>query len=76
VITGAVLIGLASLGAGVIYVVILALAGVQIPELPVALAAVVSTGLYNAVLAIATYPLCRLARRGTDKQASFSGQAW
>ena len=76
VITGAVLIGLASVGAGVIYALILALAGVQIPELPVALAGVVSTGMYNAVLAIATYPLCRMARRGTDKQASFSGQAW
>ena len=76
VITGAVLVGLASLGAGVIYVVILALAGVQIPELPVALAGVVSTAMYNGVLAIATYPLCRIARRGTDKQASFSGQAW
>ena len=76
VITGAVLIGLASVGAGVIYALILALAGVQIPELPVALAGVVSTGMYNAVLAIATYPLCRMARRGTDKQASFGGQAW
>ena len=76
VITGALLIGLASLGAGVVYVVILALAGVQIPELPVALAGVISAGIYNAVLAIATYPLCRMARRGTDKQSSFSGQAW
>jgi len=76
VITGAVLIGLASVGAGVIYVVVLALAGVQIPDLPIALAGAVSTGIYNAVLAIATYPLCRMVRRNTEKQASFTGQAW
>jgi rod shape-determining protein MreD len=76
VVTGALLVGLASAAAGVIYVAILALSGVQIPELPVALAGVVSSGIYNAVLAIATYPLCRLARRSTEKQASFTGQAW
>lgn len=76
VLTGALLIGVASATAGVIYVVLLALAGVQIPELPVALAGAVSSGIYNAILAIATYPLCRMARRGTEKQASFSGQAW
>ena len=76
VLTGALLIGLASLAAGVIYVAVLALAGVQLPELPVLLANVVSGGIYNAVLAIATYPLCRMARRGTDKQSSFTGQAW
>jgi rod shape-determining protein MreD len=76
VLTGALLIGVASVAAGVIYVVILALAGVQIPELPVALAGAVSSGIYNAILAIATYPLCRMARRGTEKQSSFTGQAW
>lgn len=76
VLTGALLVGVASAAAGVIYAVVLALAGVQIPELPVALAGVVSSGIYNAILAIATYPLCRMARRGTEKQASFSGQAW
>ena len=76
VLGGALLVGSASLAAGVIYVAVLALAGVQLPELPVLLANVVSGGIYNAVLAIATYPLCRMARRGTDKQSSFTGQAW
>jgi hypothetical protein len=44
--------------------------------LPTVVATAVAGGMYNAILAIATYPLCRLARRGTDKQASFSGQTW
>ena len=76
VLTGALLVGVASAGAGVIYAVVLALAGMQIPELPVALAGAISSGVYNAILAIATYPLCRMARRAAEKQASFTGQAW
>ena len=76
VLSGALLIGLASVAAGVIYVTVLALAGVQLPDLPIVVASAVSGGIYNAVLAIATYPLCRMARRGTEKQASFTGQAW
>ena len=71
VLAGALLIGLASLAAGIIYVAVLALSGVQLPELPVLLANVVTGGIYNAVLAIATYPLCRMVRRSTEKQASF-----
>jgi hypothetical protein len=70
------LIGVASAAAGAIYVVVLALAGVQLPDLPAVAASAVSGGVYNAVLAIATYPLCRMARRGTEKQSSFTGQAW
>jgi rod shape-determining protein MreD len=76
VVTAAVLIGIASVAAGIIYVAVLALAGVQLPDLPAVAVSAVSGGVYNAVLAIATYPLCRLARRGTEKQASFTGQAW
>ena len=76
VLTGALLIGLTSVAAGVIYVAVLALAGVQLPELPVLIAGAVSGGIYNAILAIATYPLCRMARRNSEKQASFTGQAW
>lgn len=75
-LTGALLVGVASIAAGVIYVVILALAGTSLPDLPVLLANVVSGGIYNAVLAFGTYPLCRMARRGTQKQPSFTGQAW
>jgi rod shape-determining protein MreD len=76
VVAGALLIGIASVAAGLLYVAVLALAGVQLPDLPAVVATAVSGGIYNAVLAIATYPLCRMARRGTEKQASFGGQAW
>jgi rod shape-determining protein MreD len=76
VLTAALLIGVASAAAGAIYVVVLALAGVQLPDLPAVAASAVSGGVYTAVLAIATYPLCRMARRGTEKQSSFTGQAW
>jgi rod shape-determining protein MreD len=71
VLTGALLVGAASLAAGFLYLLILGLAGAHLVELPVLLAAAVSGALYNGVLAIATYPLFRMARRSTDKQASF-----
>ena len=76
VATGALLVGFASFAAGVVYVIVLALAGVSLPDLPAVLAATVSGAIYNAALALATYPLCRMVRRSTGKQASFSGQAW
>jgi rod shape-determining protein MreD len=76
VVTGALLVGVASVAAGLIYVVVLALAGTSLPDLPTLLASTLSGGIFNAVLAIATYPLCRMGRRGTEKQASFTGQAW
>jgi rod shape-determining protein MreD len=76
VLAGALLVGIASFAAGLIYIIVLALAGTALPDLPALLASTLSGGIYNAVLAIATYPLCRMARRSTDKQASFTGQAW
>lgn len=69
-------VGLASAFAGALYAVILAVVGVQLPELPALLASVVASAAYNAVLAIATYPLLRMLGRGGEKQASLSGQAW
>jgi rod shape-determining protein MreD len=76
VVTGVVLVGIASGAAFVLYAIVLALAGVQLPEAPALLGTSVAGALYNAVLAIATYPLFRTLRRGTEKQASFSGQPW
>lgn len=67
----AVLVGGASLVAGVLYILILGLAGVTTGELPLVLATAVSGALYNGVLALATYPLFRSLRRTTEKQASF-----
>jgi rod shape-determining protein MreD len=69
--TGVILVGVASLAAGFLYLLILALAGTRLVELPVLVATAVSGAIYNGVLAIATYPLCRMVRRSTEKQASF-----
>lgn len=71
VLAGAVLVGLASLAAALLYLLILAIAGVVLPEAPVLVAGAVSGAIYNGVLAIATYPLFRNLRRSTEKQASF-----
>jgi rod shape-determining protein MreD len=74
--TAAVLVGIASGAASLLYAIVLALVGVQLPELPAVLATTLAGALYNAALAIATYPLLRMARGRREKQASFSGQAW
>ena len=66
----------ASFAAGILYILVLALVGTRLPELTVLATGTLLGAVYNAALAIATYPLCRLVCRGTDKQASFSGQAW
>lgn len=76
VVTGAILVGIASAVSGALYAIVLALVGVQLPELPVLLGQTVAGAIYNAILAIATYPFLRMLRRSTEKQASFSGQAW
>jgi rod shape-determining protein MreD len=76
IVSGALLVGIASLAAGVLYVVILAVAGTGMGEFPALAASALSTGIYNGVLAIAAYPLARMVRRATEKQASFSRSAW
>ena len=69
--TAAVLVGAASLGAGVIYFAILALVGAVAGDPAAVLTAIVGGAIYNGVLAIATFPLLRGVRRTTEKQASF-----
>jgi rod shape-determining protein MreD len=71
VLGGALLVGLASLVAGVLYLAILAVVGLAAADPALLAAAAVSGAIYNTVLAIATYPLCRILRRTTEKQASF-----
>ena len=70
-ITGAVLVGAATLGAGLIYLAILGVVGGVSGEIPVLIAAIVGSAIYNGALAIATFPLLRGVRRTTEKQASF-----
>lgn len=68
---GAVLVGVATLGAGALYLVILAVLGRPLGDLGVLVGSVVGTAIYNGVLALATYPLLRQTRRSSEKQASF-----
>ena len=76
VITGAVLIGVASVAAGILYAVVLAIVGVQLPDWATLTGTTVGGAIYNAALAIVTYPFLRMVRRSMEKTASFSGQAW
>lgn len=71
VVAGATLVAAATLVAGLIYLVILALAGVALGDAGTLGAVALSTAVYNGVLAIVTYPLLRALHRTTEKQASF-----
>ena len=70
-VTGAALVGVATLAAGLIYLAILAIVGGVTGEVPLLLAMVAGSAIYNGALAIATFPLLRGVRRTTEKQASF-----
>jgi rod shape-determining protein MreD len=70
VLVGAVLVGLAALAAGLIYLGILAVTGQAAPSLPPALGATVASAIYTGLLALAIYPVARLLRRATEKQGA------
>lgn len=71
VVGAAVLVGVATLGAGLLYLLILLIVGQPLTE-PVLLAGGAAAGaIYNGVLAIVTYPIARSMRQATEKQASF-----
>ena len=71
IVSGAVLVGVATLGAGLLYLLILFAVGQPLSD-PVVLAGRAAAGaIYNGVLAIATYPIARSMRHATEKQASF-----
>jgi rod shape-determining protein MreD len=71
VVGGAVLVGVATLAAGLLYLLILLVVGQPLSD-PVRLAGGAAAGaIYNGVLAIATFPIARMVRRRTEKQASF-----
>ncbi len=70
-VSGAVLVGVATLGAGLLYLLILFIVGQSLSD-PVLLAGRAAAGaIYNGALAIATYPIARSMRQLTEKQASF-----
>jgi rod shape-determining protein MreD len=71
ILGGALLVGVATLGAGLLYLLILLLVGQPLSD-PVLLAGGAAAGaIYNGVLAIATYPIARSMRHVSEKQASF-----
>lgn len=70
VIAGAVLVGLAALAAGLLYVGILAVTGEAVSSLPLAAGTTVTSAVYTGLLALPIYPVARLLRRATEKQGA------
>jgi rod shape-determining protein MreD len=70
VLAGAVLVGLAALAAGLIYLAILAVTGAGVSSLPLAAGTTVASAAYTGLLAVAIYPVARLLRRATEKQGA------
>jgi rod shape-determining protein MreD len=70
VFAGAVLVGLAALAAGLIYIAILAITGAAVASVPLAAGTTVASAIYTGVLALAIYPVARLLRRVTEKQGA------
>jgi rod shape-determining protein MreD len=70
VIAGALLVGLAALVAGLIYLGVLAATGQPVSSLPLAAGTAVASAVYTGVLAVAVYPLARVVRRATEKQGA------
>lgn len=70
IVFGAVLVGLAALAAGLIYLGILAVTGAAVSSVPLAAGTTVASAVYTGVLALAVYPLARLLRRATERQGA------
>ena len=70
IVVGAVLVGLAALAAGLIYLGILAVTGEAVSSLPLAAGTTVASAVYTGLLALPIYPIARLLRRATEKQGA------
>ena len=70
VVAAALLVGLAALAAGLLYLGIVAMTGQAIPSVPLAAGAAVAGAIYTGVLALAIYPGARLLRRVTERQGA------
>jgi rod shape-determining protein MreD len=57
--------------AGVVYVLVLAVAGTPLPELAGLAVQIGGGAVFTGVLSIVTYPIARWVSRSTEKQASF-----
>lgn len=70
IVVGAVLVGLAALAAGLIYLGVLAVTGLGVSSFPLAAGTTVASAVYTGLLALAFYPVARLLRRATEKQGA------
>jgi rod shape-determining protein MreD len=71
IVGGAVLVGVATLGAGLLYLLILFVVGQPLSDTFFIAGGAAAGAIYNCELAIATYPIARSMRHVTEKQASF-----
>jgi len=71
VLTGALLVAAATAAANLIYLGLVAAVGQPLSDPVLRAGAAIAGGIFNGALAIATYPIARIARRATEKQASF-----
>jgi rod shape-determining protein MreD len=71
VVLGAAFLMAAAFVAGVLYVLVLAIAGTPLPELPGLAVQIGGGAVFTGVLGIGTYPIARWVSRSTEKQASF-----
>lgn len=71
VVTGAVIVGVVTVLAQVLYLGILAFLGHPVAAMPVAAVQTVGVGIYTGALALLAYPLARLGRRLTEKESPF-----
>jgi cell shape-determining protein MreD len=70
VLAGAILVGLAALVAGLIYLGILVVTDQPVASVPLAAGTALASGIYTGILALAVYPAARLVRRVTEKQGA------
>ncbi|HKW50612.1 MAG TPA: rod shape-determining protein MreD, partial [Candidatus Eisenbacteria bacterium] len=70
VVAGALLVGIAAVVAGLLYLAILATTSQPVASFPLAAGTAVASAIYTGLLALAVYPAARLLRRATEKQGA------
>jgi len=70
-VIGVAFLTAAAFVAGVVYVLVLAIAGTPLPELAGLAVQIGGGAVFTGILGIGTYPIARWVSRSTEKQASF-----
>lgn len=71
ILPAAILVGVATLGAGLLYVALLAVIGYSLPPVPTLLIQTVGGAILTGILALGVYPLARKVRRATETESPF-----